>query len=179
MYLLLSLITVSALNAQKTNAMKNQQEAAKGEIITKGKLLYTEIRINASAETVWSVLTDFEKYPDWNPFIRSLQGGPEKGKKIDVLLQAPQKKVMRFKPRVLQFEKEKEFRWIGKLILPRLFDGEHTFKVTANGDGTCTFLHYERFRGMLVPLLKHMLDKNTRQGFEQMNAAMKKRCEGK
>jgi hypothetical protein len=178
MYLLLSLTTIPALNAQKTDAMKNQHETAKGEIITKGKLIYTEIRINAPAKKVWSVLTDFEKYPDWNPFIRSLKGVPEKGKKIDVLLQAPQKKAMRFKPRVLQFEKEKEFRWIGKFILPRLFDGEHTFKVTANSDGSCTFVQYERFRGIMVPFVKQMLDNNTCEGFEEMNMALKNRCEG-
>ena len=95
------------------------------------------------------------------------------------MLQPPEKKAMLFKPRVLQFEKEKEFRWIGKFILPRLFDGEHTFLIKDNGDGSCTFIQYEHFRGILIPLLKGMLDKNTKDGFEQMNTALKKRCEEK
>ena len=32
----------------------------------------TEIEINAPVETVWSILTDFDKYPDWNPFVKSV-----------------------------------------------------------------------------------------------------------
>ena len=176
--LLLSLITALGMNAQQNDSMKNQENTTKGEIITKGKMIYTEIRIQASAQKIWSVFTDFETYPEWNPFVKSLSGPIQKGANIHVKLQPPGKKPMLFKPRVLQFEKEKEFRWIGKLLLPRVFDGEHTFMIRDNGDGSCTFIQFERFRGILVPLLKKMLDTNTRQGFEQMNLALKKRCEG-
>lgn len=176
--LLFFLITVSGMNAQQRNTMKNQNNMTKGEIITNGKLIYTEIRINAPAQKIWSVFADFEKYPEWNPFIKSLEGEPKKDSRISVMLQAPEKKPMLFKPRVLQFEKGKEFRWIGRFILPRLFDGEHTFLIRENSDGTCTFVQFERFRGILVPLLKKMLDITTKQGFEQMNEALKKRCEG-
>lgn len=165
------------MKAQQLNTMKNQNNIAKGEIITHGKLLYTEIRINASAQKIWSVFTNFEKYPEWNPFITSLKGQPKKDSRIAVMLQPPGKKPMLFKPRVLKFEKENELRWIGQFIVPRLFDGEHTFLIKENRDGTCTFVQFERFRGILIPLLKKMLDSNTRQGFEQMNEALKKRCE--
>ena len=33
----------------------------------------TKIEINGSAQTVWGILTDFDAYPDWNPFIKSGQ----------------------------------------------------------------------------------------------------------
>ena len=36
--------------------------------------LSSEIEIDASPDRVWSVLTDFAAYPDWNPFIRRLDG---------------------------------------------------------------------------------------------------------
>ncbi len=38
------------------------------------KSIKTEIIINASKEKVWQVLTDFDKYPAWNPFIVSIKG---------------------------------------------------------------------------------------------------------
>ena len=36
--------------------------------------IHTEIIIQASAQRVWDVLTDFEAYPQWNPLITSVQG---------------------------------------------------------------------------------------------------------
>lgn len=152
---------------------------AEGLIIKKGKLIYSEIVIQASSEKVWEIFTDFAKYPEWNPFIKSLKGSPEEGKIIEVLLQPPGNKGMLFKPKVLKFEARKEFRWIGKLMGGGIFDGEHVFLLKDNADGACTFIQYERFRGALIPFMKKMLEGPTLSGFQQMNEALKKRCEGK
>ena len=35
------------------------------------KEIKTEILIKASPQIVWSILTDFENYPHWNPFIKA------------------------------------------------------------------------------------------------------------
>ena len=63
------------------------------------------------------------------------------------------------------------------MLLPRIFDGEHTFKLIDNQDGTVTFIQYEHFRGILIPFMKKMLDNDTKKGFENMNEALKIRCE--
>jgi hypothetical protein len=175
-HLLIILLFSLDIKAQNSKTMKDQGNA-KGEMIKKGKLIYTEIRINAPVKKVWSIFTDFEKYPEWNPFIKSLKESPIERGKIKVFLQPPGKRGMHFEPKVLKFENEKEFRWIGKLFIPRIFDGEHTFILKDNKDGTCTFMQYERFRGLLVPFMKNMLENNTKNGFELMNKALKKRCE--
>ena len=39
-----------------------------------GRELNTQIDIDAPVERVWSVLTDFAAYPEWNPFILSAEG---------------------------------------------------------------------------------------------------------
>ncbi len=166
----------TSIIAQSQNEMKTEI-TTEGLIIKKGKMVYTEIRINASIDKVWNVFTDFEKYPEWNPFIKSLKGNPGIDKKIEVFLQPPTGKGMKFTPKVLKFENQKEFRWIGKLFLSRIFDGEHTFKLIDNQDGTTTFIQYEHFRGILIPFMKKMLDNDTKKGFENMNEALKIRCE--
>ena len=38
------------------------------------KELRSEIEIQASAERVWQLLTDFPSFPQWNPFIRKATG---------------------------------------------------------------------------------------------------------
>ena len=38
--------------------------------------LFTMTEIEAPAERVWHILTDFARYPEWNPFIRCIEGEP-------------------------------------------------------------------------------------------------------
>ncbi|MFM2360786.1 MAG: hypothetical protein RLY16_2779, partial [Bacteroidota bacterium] len=38
------------------------------------KEIKTTIEIHASPARVWEVLTNFDEYPNWNPFIKSLKG---------------------------------------------------------------------------------------------------------
>jgi hypothetical protein len=139
--------------------------------------LSTEIQINATPEKIWNVLTQFEQYPDWNPFIKSIQGIASEGKKIKARIEPPEASGMTFQPRVLAFKPHQEFRWLGHLLFPGLFDGEHFFLLKDNGNGTTTFVHGETFSGILVPLFKKMLDHNTKKGFEMMNNALKQKAE--
>lgn len=141
------------------------------------KEINTEILIHASPEKVWEILTKFELYREWNPFIKSIQGEVKVGNKITARIEPPQAKGMTFKPKVLVYEVNKEFKWIGHLFFPGLFDGEHRFELIDNGNGATTFKQSERFKGILVPLFKKMLDVNTVNGFNQMNEAIKKMAE--
>lgn len=136
----------------------------------------TEILINASPEKVWAVLTDFEHHPKWNPFIKSIEGEKAVGKQLKVAIQPPGGGGMTFKPEVLAFEANKEFRWKGKLLVKGIFDGEHYFRLADAGNGATRFSHGEKFSGFLVALMGSMLDK-TKAGFELMNEALKKECE--
>ena len=85
---------------------------------------------------------------------------------------------MTFKPEVLVYEKNKEFKWIGKLLFKGLFDGEHRFQLMDNSDGTTTFIQSEKFSGLLVRLFAKKLDRETKGDFVAMNEALKKRVEG-
>jgi hypothetical protein len=143
------------------------------------KEINTQVLIKAPDEKVWSVLTDFDKYPEWNPFIRQVRGEVGVGKTITVRLEPPEAKGMTLKPKVLAFETNKEFRWLGHLLIPGLFDGEHIFELTDNADGTTTFNQREKFRGILIPLFKKMLDYNTKKGFRLMNTRLKEIAEMK
>lgn len=137
------------------------------------KEIKTEILINASPEKVWKVFADFKNYPSWNPFIPSLTGDIGVGKKIKVQLLPPGTKGMTFKPTVLVMQTQREFRWIGHLLFPGVFDGEHKFQLIDNLNGTTTFIQSESLKGILVIFFKKMLDKNTTEGFMLMNQKLK------
>ena len=101
--------------------------------------LRTDIEIEASPARVWAVLTDFERYPEWNP--------------------------------------QKTFRWLGHLLIPGLFDGEHIFELEPFSENSTRLIQREEFQGILVGLFWRNLDTDVRSGFVAMNEALKKRVE--
>jgi hypothetical protein len=139
--------------------------------------IVTEIEIAAGAGDVWAVLTDFARYPEWNPFITRISGELREGARLEARMVPPGSGGMTFRPRVVALTPEAELRWLGSLGVPGIFDGEHAFRIQPAGPGRVRFIHSERFSGFLVPLLRRWLDGGTRQGFEAMNRALKQRAE--
>ena len=137
--------------------------------------LRTDIEIDAPVERVWEVLTDFDRFPDWNPFIRRIHGKAQVGSRLDVFLGASGTRGMRFRPTVTKVVPNRELRWLGRLGLPRLFDGEHIFQIEPLGPTRARFIQRERFRGLLVPLMARSLNRDARRGFEEMNHALQAR----
>jgi hypothetical protein len=137
----------------------------------------TKIDIDAPAEKVWDVLMDFEQHPAWNPFVRKIEGEKKLGGRLTVLLGPSGGREMRFTPTVVEFEPNRKFAWLGKLFFSGLFDGRHEFAINEKANGGVEFVHGERFSGILVPLMWGMIEKDTRRGFEEMNAALKARAE--
>ena len=93
------------------------------------KEIHTEIEINAPAEKVWKVLTDFAAYPEWNPFVRRGEGEVRVGARLHVYIQPSGGKGMSFRPTVLVADPNRELRWLGHLWVRGLFDGEHSFSI--------------------------------------------------
>jgi len=137
----------------------------------------TAVDIDASSAEVWRVLVDFAAYPDWNPFIRRIEGEPRVGTRLQVTMQPGDRRPMTFKPTVLVAEPERELRWLGRVFLPGVFDGEHAF-VIEQKQGGCRLRHEESFRGVLVPLFGAMLG-DTERAFVAMNEALKRRVEAR
>jgi hypothetical protein len=140
------------------------------------KELHTEIVINAPAERVWRELVDFASYPQWNPLIPEASGELKEGASLRVRLAAG-KRSIGIKPKVIRLTPNRELAWRGRLPIPGLFSGEHSFEILPAEAGKVRFHQWEKFDGLLVPMLGKMIDGSTRRGFEAMNAALKERAE--
>jgi hypothetical protein len=138
--------------------------------------LRREIEIDAPPERVWAVVTDFAAYPEWNPFIRRISGDLRQGARLEVRIEPPGARATTFKPTVQALEVNRELRWLGRLLVRGIVDGEHTLRIDPLEGGRSRFIQSERFSGILVGLLQGMLAK-TEAGFEGMNAALKARVE--
>lgn len=86
---------------------------------------------------------------------------------------------MNFEPHLLVVKKDEELRWLGRLLIPGLFDGEHYFIVEEISDEKVRFIHGEKFRGILALLLWGSVEPGTKRGFQAMNKALKDRAEAK
>lgn len=140
--------------------------------------IYTEIEINAPAAKVWETIMDFEAHPDWNPFIKSISGDKSVGSGLEVVVEPVGKSPMTFKPTVRVYEEQKKFAWLGRFLLPKIVDGEHSFEVIETSENTTKLIHKERFTGILTGIFMRMYKEPTRQGFELMNQALKEKVEG-
>jgi hypothetical protein len=138
--------------------------------------LRTEIDIDAPADLVWSVLADLPGWAAWNPAFHDMQGRLMAGARLSFRIGAGSR--MRIRPRVIDLDPGHTFAWRGRLFgIPGLFDGEHRFTLEAVSDDRTRLVHEERFSGVLAgPILAKIADE-TRESFEQMNAALKARVE--
>ena len=139
----------------------------------------SQIIINAPAEAVWAVLSDFQAYPEWSPSIAEFYGTPQVGKRTQVLLTQPGGTSMKMNPIFLKIDVNQELRWKGKLLINGIFDGEHYFILNMISNNQTQLIQGEIFTGILVPLFKKMIHGNTKKGFELFNAAIKERVESR
>lgn len=135
------------------------------------------IEIDVDPGTVWNVLTDFQAYPEWNPFIHPIEGAQEVGARLRLRIQPPGGRGVTLTPRVTVVEPGRAFGWLGTLGVPHIFDGAHRFELEPIDGGSRTrFVQSERFRGILLPLIRRAILPSTLRGFEAMNHALADRA---
>ncbi|MDQ3847809.1 MAG: SRPBCC domain-containing protein [Thermoproteota archaeon] len=141
------------------------------------KEVRSEIVINSYPESVWKILTDFATYDQWNPFINKIIGLPRVGDKIDIYIETPSGKKRKYSPKVTKVEEARELRWFGKSSLPGFLNAEHIFTIEELQPQQVRFVQREVFDGLLAGLFGKGMDSDVKQGFEDMNYALKKHAE--
>lgn len=138
--------------------------------------LSTRIEFDGTPEEAWKVLADLPAHGEWNPFITKIEGELRPGAKLDVRLEPEGERGITMHPTVLAAEPGRELRWLGHLLVPGIFDGEHRFLIEDAGSGRVRLTQSERFGGILLPLLwKRLRGGGTAKGFRAMNEALARR----
>ena len=135
-----------------------------------------EIEIQATPEKVWEVLTDLDKYAEWNPLLYNAEGKVAVGEKVNLSARSASND-MNFKCSVTEVEPNSHFSWKFHVGLPFLFRGEHIFMVEPIDENRVRFIDREIFNGLLVPLQAKNLETNAKAGMVAMGDALKKRVE--
>ena len=137
----------------------------------------TEIEINADAEKVWGILTDFDHYNDWNPYIVKASGKPIAGQDLRLTMSLQGGKERSLKPIVTKVVPNQEFRWQGIMYFAGLFDEEHIYAIEQIEPQKVRFMQRELYNGLLLPFKWKGINEGTGEGFKAMNEALKKLAE--
>ncbi len=137
----------------------------------------TSIEIAAPLERVWAILSDLSAYHEWNPLIREASGDLQPGGLAQLFIATPGLAKRRVAVRVLALDPLKEIRWLGRLLLPGVLDGDHRFVLSPLSAGRVRVVQQEAFRGLCVPFVERWLLPKMTLGFQAMNEALRQRAE--
>ena len=133
----------------------------------------TEIEIAAPPTKVWSILTDFDNWKNWNPIVNQVSGVASLGSELSVTMRGEDgKDGPKYKPIITNLEEPKFFRWRGKMMAEFLMTNDKVFELEETGSGT-RLIHKELFSGMLVPMFWSKFDKGVPPMLKSMNDALK------
>lgn len=136
------------------------------------KEVRSEIEIDAPPSLVWQVLTDFGAFPEWNPFVKHIEGELVAGKLLTIVLKPGPFAERTVRTRVLCVDPGQSLIWRVPPHIPALCDIMHGFEVQALPDGRTRFVQRAVFRGLLGGLLARKAT-TERCGLEEMNRALK------
>jgi len=134
-------------------AMTSENATAKKTTSTFNMSCEVSCKIHASAETIWALLTDAERFPQWNSTVTSIGGKIALGETLELRVPAAPKRV--FKPKVTAFEANRSMVWSDGFA--PMFKGVRTYTLSPNDDGSVTFHMAEVFTGMMLPMIKGSL----------------------
>lgn len=115
------------------------------------KTVVNEVTVDASAATVWGILTDFNRYGDWNPVVTSISGERRLGAELDLALQRPDADVEELRPEIVIWRPERKFRWMSRYFLPGISDREYEVILEPLDDGRVRVFQEMRLEGVLAP----------------------------
>lgn len=111
-----------------------------------------ELSIQATADRIWSLLTDASGFPRWNSTVTRIEGQIREGEQLRVHVPGTDRT---FTPRVSDVLLNRRMTWSGGFF--PIFKGVRTFELRPAGDGSIEFAMEERFSGLMLPFVRGSL----------------------
>lgn len=140
------------------------------------QIIESRIEINAPKSLVWEVLLDFDNYPIWNPFTPRIDCdlliGNELGLHVDMKMDG---KIRIQKETLLWHKPGNSIAWgITKTFPVRTERAQIIEELSPN---RTSYYTYDKFWGLLVPIVMLGFRKDIQQGFDAVAQGLKQRAE--
>jgi len=135
------------------------------------------VTIHAPAARVWQVLTELEKYPDWNPFTVKAESTLKIGD--PVALTIPRGGKMTTQTMVLEIlDEPKKIAWrLPKMIHKKLFTAYRVQTITEIDSNSCIYETSDTFSGWIAGRIYKMTADYVMENLTATGAALKNEAE--
>ncbi len=125
-----------------------------------------------------SVLFDWKAYPNWNPYIKKIEGKQAVGEKIKVYFNLGFGMTLPLTCKLTRFDtKEGHFAWTVVAGSRHLYWGEHSFSLNKGASGKTEFKQSEKMSGIFGHRYQWLYHAMLKGRFTAMNQAFKERVE--
>jgi hypothetical protein len=105
--------------------------------------------VDAPRGAIWALLTEFERYDEWNPYITSGTGAARPGGLTDLVFSTDEDNVR--EAAMLIVRPQRKLEWETRVIGPGILDREQIFRVLPRDDGRWDVVQEVRLEGVLAP----------------------------
>ena len=142
----------------------------------KGLRIEHRVGVQAPAEVIWGVLSDLERWGQWNPLYPKAAGQVRIGETLNLTLALPSQPQRTIQPVVLDWVPNEQLHWrlsaMGGLIKTVRY-----LEIEQLAEASCIVSNGEIFGGLLGPQTGKQIGRSVYRGFQAMNEALKARAE--
>lgn len=109
--------------------------------------------VDASRASIWSLLTELDRYEEWNPYITRASGRARVGATLELTLEPSGETTETHEATVLIVRIQRKLEWETRLVgpLPGVLDHEQIFRVLPLDGNRWRVVSEARFEGLLAP----------------------------
>jgi len=140
------------------------------------QIIQSTILINAPKSLVWNILMDIDNYNKWNPFTPKVETNFKMGSKIILHVNmTPGKKLLQQTEQILWVKEEESVAWGIEAMFP--VRTERAQILTEKSPTETEYHTYDKFWGILVPLVMWMYRDKVQTGFDSVALGLKNYAE--
>lgn len=142
------------------------------------QIVRAEIEIDASPELIFDLLTDLDKYPEWNPFTPHIDSTLEIGAPVRMRVRLGSgPRLRRQVEYVTANQRPIRLCWGADIPFRFLIRADRCQTLEALEDGRTRYICTDAISGWLTPLVMRFFGPAMQRGFEDCALALKKRAE--
>lgn len=147
-------------------------------ITMKPQTIRSQIDIDATPEAVFDILTDLERYPEWNPFTPHIDSTLEPGAPVRMQVRMRDgNRLMKQVEYVTANERPVKLCWGADIPLRTLLRADRCQTLERLPDGRTRYVCRDDFSGWLTSIVLRFFGPAVQRGFNDCAVALKKRAE--